>query len=78
MARQGGGGVMDGVPRGRASTSQRIRQDFPILSQPQSRGKPLVFLDSGASAQKPRAVIDAMVALHGDAPTPTSIAAPTC
>lgn len=38
----------------------RIRQDFPILSQAQ-RGKPLVFLDSGASAQKPRAVIDAMV-----------------
>lgn len=37
----------------------RIRQDFPILSQPQ-HGKPLVFLDSGASAQKPRAVIDAM------------------
>jgi cysteine desulfurase/selenocysteine lyase len=38
---------------------QRIRQDFPILSQPQ-HGKPLVFLDSGASAQKPRAVIEAM------------------
>jgi cysteine desulfurase/selenocysteine lyase len=37
----------------------RIRQDFPILSQPQ-HGRPLVFLDSGASAQKPRAVIDAM------------------
>jgi cysteine desulfurase/selenocysteine lyase len=37
----------------------RIRQDFPILSQPQ-HGKQLVFLDSGASAQKPRAVIDAM------------------
>ena len=38
----------------------RIRQDFPILSQ-NVRGKPLVFLDSAASAQKPRAVIDAMV-----------------
>lgn len=38
---------------------QRIRQDFPILSQPQ-HGKTLVFLDSGASAQKPRAVIEAM------------------
>ena len=37
----------------------RIRQDFPILSQPQ-HGRPLVFLDSGASAQKPRAVIEAM------------------
>jgi cysteine desulfurase / selenocysteine lyase len=38
---------------------ERIRQDFPILST-QVRGKPLVFLDSGASAQKPRAVIEAM------------------
>jgi cysteine desulfurase/selenocysteine lyase len=39
---------------------ERIRRDFPILSQT-IRGKPLVFLDSAASAQKPRAVIDAMV-----------------
>jgi cysteine desulfurase/selenocysteine lyase len=38
----------------------RIRQDFPILTQT-IRGKPLVFLDSAASAQKPRVVIDAMV-----------------
>ncbi|WP_287787992.1 aminotransferase class V-fold PLP-dependent enzyme [Acidiphilium sp.] len=38
----------------------RIRADFPILSQT-VHGKKLVFLDSGASAQKPRAVIDAMV-----------------
>lgn len=37
----------------------RIRQDFPILGT-EVRGKPLVFLDSGASAQKPRAVIEAM------------------
>lgn len=37
----------------------RIREDFPILST-QVRGKKLVFLDSGASAQKPRAVIEAM------------------
>jgi len=38
---------------------ERIRADFPILSQT-VRGKKLVFLDSAASAQKPRAVIDAM------------------
>lgn len=37
-----------------------IRKDFPILSE-QVYGKKLVFLDSAASAQKPRAVIDAMV-----------------
>ena len=36
-----------------------IREDFPILKQ-QVHGKKLVFLDSAASAQKPRAVIDAM------------------
>ncbi len=39
---------------------ERIRADFPILTQT-VRGKPLVFLDSAASAQKPRVVIDAMV-----------------
>jgi cysteine desulfurase/selenocysteine lyase len=36
----------------------RIRQDFPILSR-KVRGKRLVFLDSAASAQKPRVVIEA-------------------
>jgi cysteine desulfurase/selenocysteine lyase len=39
---------------------EAIRKDFPILSQ-QVHGKTFVYLDSGASAQKPRAVIDAMV-----------------
>ncbi len=37
----------------------RLREDFPILGR-HVYGKPLVFLDSAASAQKPRAVIDAM------------------
>jgi len=36
-----------------------IRRDFPILAT-KANGKPLVFLDSGASAQKPRQVIDTM------------------
>lgn len=36
-----------------------VRQDFPILSQ-QVNGKPLVYLDSAASSQKPLAVIEAM------------------
>jgi cysteine desulfurase/selenocysteine lyase len=36
---------------------ERIRQDFPILSR-EVYGKPLVYLDNGASAQKPRQVID--------------------
>src|ERR671920_2556290 len=39
---------------------EAVRAEFPILSQ-QVYGKPLVYLDSAASAQKPRAVIDAMV-----------------
>ena len=33
----------------------RIRADFPILSR-QVNGKPLVYLDNGASAQKPQVV----------------------
>jgi cysteine desulfurase/selenocysteine lyase len=36
----------------------RIREDFPILSR-LVRGRPLVYLDNGASAQRPRAVINA-------------------
>jgi cysteine desulfurase/selenocysteine lyase len=38
---------------------ERVRQDFPILSE-RVRGKPLVYLDSAATSQKPRAVIDAV------------------
>ncbi|WP_162652397.1 cysteine desulfurase [Lentilitoribacter sp. Alg239-R112] len=38
---------------------ERIRQDFPILSK-EVYGKPLVYLDNGASAQKPKVVIDAI------------------
>ena len=37
----------------------RVRSDFPILSR-EVNGKPLVYLDSGASAQKPQVVIDAV------------------
>ena len=44
---------------------ERVRADFPILSRTVhdrkgKPGKPLVYLDSAASAQKPRQVIDAM------------------
>jgi cysteine desulfurase/selenocysteine lyase len=42
---------------------QRVRADFPILRS-SARGKPLVFLDSAASAQKPRAVLDAMQSFY--------------
>ena len=39
---------------------EKIRQDFPILAR-EVYGKPLVYLDNAASAQKPRPVIDAMM-----------------
>jgi len=39
---------------------ERIRRDFPILSE-RAYGRPLVYLDNAATAQKPRAVIDALV-----------------
>jgi cysteine desulfurase / selenocysteine lyase len=39
---------------------EKIRADFPILSE-KPYGKPLVYLDNAASAQKPRAVIERMV-----------------
>ena len=38
---------------------EAIRRDFPILSRT-VYGKPLVYLDNGASAQKPQVVIDAV------------------
>ena len=38
---------------------ERIRSDFPILSR-EVNGRPLVYLDNGASAQKPQCVIDAV------------------
>jgi cysteine desulfurase/selenocysteine lyase len=46
----------------RAYDIEAIRKDFPILSE-EVHGKPLVYLDNGSSAQKPRQVIDAMSAL---------------
>ena len=44
-----------------AFDAQAVRRDFPILSRT-VHGKPLAFLDSAASAQKPRAVLQAMTA----------------
>lgn len=39
---------------------ERVRADFPILRR-EVNGRPLVYLDSAASSQKPRQVIDALV-----------------
>lgn len=42
-----------------------VRRDFPILSRT-VHGKPLVYLDNGASAQKPQAVIDAVTRAYAE------------
>ncbi|WP_369699541.1 SufS family cysteine desulfurase [Nesterenkonia sp. Act20] len=41
-----------------------IRADFPLLGRTVRDGKPLVYLDSGATAQKPQQVIDAELAFY--------------
>jgi cysteine desulfurase/selenocysteine lyase len=43
----------------RSFNVEAVRAEFPILSR-EVHGKPLIYLDSGASAQKPKAVIEAM------------------
>ncbi len=42
---------------------QRVREDFPILHQ-QVNGKPLVYLDNGATVQKPSVVIDTVARFY--------------
>lgn len=44
---------------------QRVREDFPILSRTVN-GKPLVYLDNGATTQKPKQVVDAIQAYYTD------------
>ncbi|GAA3469055.1 cysteine desulfurase [Nonomuraea roseola] len=39
---------------------ERVRKDFPVLSRELSGGRPLVYLDSGNSSQKPTQVIETM------------------
>ena len=43
----------------------KVRADFPILSR-EVNGKPLVYLDNGASAQKPQVVIDAVTRAYAE------------
>jgi len=44
-----------------------IKADFPVLNQPPTIGrKPLVYLDSAASSQKPQSVIDAVSRFYGE------------
>jgi len=58
-----GGSTHSTAPRASghlAPDMAKIRKDFPILHQ-EVYGKPLVYLDNAATAQKPQAVIDALV-----------------
>ncbi len=45
--------------------AHRVRQDFPIFRR-QIHGKPLVYLDSAATSQKPQQVIDAIVSYYSE------------
>jgi len=44
---------------------EKVRRDFPALAQ-EVHGKPLVYLDSAATSQKPRAVIDAVSRFYAE------------
>jgi cysteine desulfurase / selenocysteine lyase len=47
------------APAGATLDVEKIRADFPILSRTVRDGKPLIYLDSGATSQRPRQVLDA-------------------
>jgi cysteine desulfurase / selenocysteine lyase len=51
------------APKSTAIDLERVRADFPILQRPVN-GRRLVYLDSAASAQKPRQVIDTIVDVY--------------
>ena len=65
-AERAAGGRMNDVATSGAYDVNRIRADFPILAT-QVYGKPLVYLDNAASAQKPKAVLDRLHASLHDA-----------
>jgi len=50
---------METITKNNTLNIQKLRQDFPILSK-KVNSRPLVYLDSGATAQKPKQVIDAI------------------
>ncbi|TWD57752.1 cysteine desulfurase [Agrobacterium vitis] len=52
--------MADHLATGSTYDVTKVRQDFPILSRMVHGNKPLVYLDNGASAQKPQSVIDAI------------------
>jgi len=57
---EAGAGSADPRIAGGRLVPEVIRQDFPILATKTSHGKPLIYLDSASTSQKPRAVTDAV------------------
>ncbi len=49
---------MSSQPRTTSFDADTIRGEFPVFDQPLTNGRPVTFLDTAASAQKPRVVID--------------------
>jgi cysteine desulfurase/selenocysteine lyase len=60
-----GGGVLEQKTKARptAFDVEKVRADFPILRE-RVHGKPLVYLDNAASAQKPRQVLDTLARFY--------------
>ncbi len=56
--------VADTAAPARPLDTDAVRADFPILSRTVRGGSPLVYLDSGATSQKPRQVLDAARAVY--------------
>ncbi len=61
------GSPMSALVKASAATAEfdvaRVRRDFPILSR-RVHGKPLVYLDSANTSQKPQSVVDAESAFY--------------
>ena len=55
------------IPAGPSLDAARARWDFPILGRRVHGDKPLVYLDNAATAQKPKAVIDAVASHYASA-----------
>src|SRR5699024_5722874 len=68
LSPDGGRGMSSGrlpaVPPLGGEELARLRADFPILGRTVRGGRPLVYLDSGATSQKPRVVLDAERAFY--------------
>jgi cysteine desulfurase/selenocysteine lyase len=59
--------MVDGRGDGGTFLMLDIKSQFPVLNRPHADGKPLVYLDTAATAQKPVAVIDAMDRFYREA-----------